>query len=109
MAHYTRDIGARVSTMAKGPTLPRWVQNTTENGRTESTMVSARSSGQMGLLIKGSGKTAGKMAAENLLEKEVPSMKASGSKVSTTAEVSFRLMKVKYSQELLKMASFWVD
>jgi len=95
--------------MAKGPTLLRWVQNMMGNGRTESIMVSVRSSGQMGLPIKGSGKTARKMAAENLLEKEAPSMKASGLKESTTAGGSFRLMKAKYSQELLKMESLWDD
>jgi len=95
--------------MVKGPTLLRWVQNMMGNGRTGSTMVSVRSSGQMGLLIRENGKTARKMAAENLLEKEAPSMKASGLKESTTAGGSFRLMKVKSSQELLKMASLWGD
>ena len=95
--------------MAKGRTLPKWVQNTTENGRTESTTVSARSCGQMGLRIKVNGKTAGRTAEENLLAKVAPSTRASGLRASTMVGESFRLMKVKYSQELLKMESLWGD
>jgi hypothetical protein len=38
-----------------------------------------------------------------------PSTRASGLRASTMVGESFRLMRVKYSQELLKMESLWGD